>query len=100
MQKEPITKEQFLSLTLENISQVYSGQRNVCRCGCKGTYTATSFMANVGSEINDELIAKRLKRAQKLVAEGINDVDYSTTYIDIETGPGRCLCFYVNELKN
>jgi hypothetical protein len=94
-----MTKEQFLSLTLENISQVYSGRRDVCRCGCAGTYTATSFMNNPRSDINDALVAKRLKRAQKLVAADDAHVDYGDTYIDIETGNDRCLCFYIDEIK-
>ena len=96
-----MTKEQFLSLTVENISQVYSGKRHVCRCGCAGKYTATTFMAEPRTDdINNALVAKRLKRAQKLVAADLADVDYGDTYIDVETGNDRCLCFYIDEIKN
>jgi hypothetical protein len=95
-----MTKEQFLSLTVENISQVYSGKRNVCRCGCAGKYTATTFMVEPRTDdINDALVIKRLKRAQKLVAADTADVDYGDTYIDVETGFDRCLCFYIDEVK-
>lgn len=95
-----MTKEQFLSLTVENISQVYSGRRNVCRCGCAGKYTATTFMVEPRTDdINNALVIKRLKRAQKLVAADIADVDYGDTYIDVETGNDRCLCFYIDEVK-
>ena len=95
-----MTKEKFLSLTVENISQVYSGRRNVCRCGCAGKYTATTFMVEPRTDdINNSLVAKRLKRAQKLVAADLADVDYGDTYIDIETGWDRCLCFYIDEVK-
>lgn len=96
-----MNKEQFLSLTVENISQVYSGKRYVCRCGCAGTYTATTFMDKPRThDINNTLVAKRLKRAQKLVTAGLADVDYGGTYIDVETGWDRSLTFYVDELKN
>lgn len=70
-----MNKEQFLQATVSQVSQVYSGKRNCCRCGCGGDYTATSFMVKPRTDdINDALVAKRLKRAQKLVLEGA-DVD-------------------------
>ena len=93
-----MTQEKFLALTPDKISQVYSGKRNCCRCGCGGDYTATSFMKNPRSEVNDSLVAKRLKRAQALVREGAN-VEYGDTWIDVETGRDRTLTFYVDELK-
>lgn len=95
-----MNKEQFLQATVSQVSQVYSGKRNCCRCGCGGDYTATSFMVKPRTDdINDALVAKRLKRAQKLVLEGA-DVDWGGTYVDIETGYDRCLCFYFDEVKN
>ena len=56
---------------------MYSGKRNCCRCECGGNYNATSFMINPRSEVNDGLVEKRLKRAQRLVENGA-DVDYGT----------------------
>ena len=50
-------------------------------------------------DINDVLVAKRLKRAQRLVLEGA-DVDWGSNYVDIETGDNRCLAFYFDEVKN
>lgn len=94
-----LNKETLLNATLNQISQVYSGKRNVCRCGCAGTYTSTSFMTDPRSEVNDKLIERRLKKAKKLVMGGA-DVDYGKTYIDIETGYDRCLTFYFDEVKN
>lgn len=95
-----MNKEQFLQATVSQVSQVYSGKRNCCRCGCGGDYTATSFMVKPRTDdINDALVAKRLKRAQKLVLEGA-DVDWGGTYVDIETGNNKCLCFYFDEVKN
>ena len=95
-----MNKEQFLQATVSQVSQVYSGKRNCCRCGCGGDYTATSFMVKPRTDdINDALVAKRLKRAQKLVLEGA-DVDWGSNYVDIETGDNRCLCFYFDEVKN
>ncbi len=90
--------EKFFQAELKNISQVYSGKRNCCRCGCGGTYTATSYMVEPRSDINDKLVEKRLKRAKKLVLEGA-DVEFGDNYIDIETGNNRCLTFYFDELK-
>ena len=93
-----MTKEQFLNATLNQISQVYSGKRHCCRCGCGGDYTATSFMVEPRSDVNDSLVEKRLKRAKRLVESGA-DVDYGDTYVDIETGDNRALTFYFDEIK-
>ena len=92
-----ITKEEFLNSTIELISQVYSGDRNCCRCGCRGEYTATTFMKNPRNIINDSLVGKRLKRAKALVNKGA-DVNYGNSYVDIETGNNRTLTFYFNEV--
>jgi hypothetical protein len=93
------TKEEFLNMTVSDISQVYLGKRHHCRCGCGGTYTSTSYMDRLfAGDSNDSVVAKRLKRAQKLVREGA-DVDYGNTYIDIETGANKSLTFYTDELK-
>ena len=93
-------KEKFLNSTLSNISQVYSGKRRCCRCGCGGTYTATTYMIDPRTDIIDnKLVERRLKRAKKLVLEGTN-VDYGDTYVDIETGNDRSLTFYFDEIIN
>ena len=94
-----ISRGAFLEARLENISQVYFGKRNCCRCGCGGEYTATSYMVNPRSDVNDELVAKRLKRAKKLVMEGAN-VDFGSTYVDVQTGADRTLTFYFDEVKD
>ena len=92
-----MTKEQFLQVEISNISQVYLGKDRYCRCGCGGTYTATTFMKNPRSEVNDSLVQKRLKRAKKLVLEGA-EVGYGNTYVNITTGNNRALTFYFDEL--
>ena len=95
-----MNKEKFLNSTLSNISQVYSGKRRCCRCGCGGTYTATTYMINPRTDIIDnKLVERRLKRAKKLVLEG-TDVDYGDTYVDIETRNDRSLTFYFDEIIN
>ena len=96
-----MNKEQFLQATISQISQVYKGKRYSCRCGCGGDYVATSFMENPETcTTNDKLVERRLKQAQKLILEGIADVDYGTTYVDVETGWDRSLTFYFDEIKN
>lgn len=91
-------KEKFLSLEINNISQVYSGKRNCCRCGCGGEYISTTFAETPLSEINNELVIKRLKRAKRLIEEGA-DVDYDAVFVDVRTGIDRTLTFYLDELK-
>ena len=93
-----MNREKFLSARVENISQVYSGKRNCCRCGCGGEYTATSYMLFARSNENDKLVEKRLNRAKKLIQAGNVDVDFGDIYVDIETGNNRTLTFYFDEV--
>jgi hypothetical protein len=99
METKTLTKEFFLESTLNQVSQVYYGKRNCCRCGCRGKYTATTFMNKPRTEdINDELVSKRLERAKKLVKEGV-DVIYGHTCVDVRTGKNISLTFYFDEIK-
>lgn len=93
-----MNKEDFLKLELKNISQVYSGKQNCCRCGCGGNYVSTSFMKEPRSEVNDKLALQRLKRAKKLVEAGA-EIDFGGNYADITTGENRTLTFYFDDLK-
>lgn len=88
-----MNREQFLEVKLEQITQVYSGRRDCCRCGCGGDYTSTSFAKETYSTVNDSLVKKRLKRAKKLVSEGA-EFDSGTVYFDVKTGNDRTLTFY------
>jgi hypothetical protein len=92
-----MNKETFLSVDLKDISQVYLGKEG-CRCGCRGEYTSTSFMLNPRSDINDNLVSKRLKRAKKLVAAGI-EAQYDSIFINIPVTSTRVLTFYFDEIK-
>ena len=74
-----MTKQQFLEANVSQVSQVYKGKRNHCRCGCGGTYISTSFMIKPRNEIKDKLAERRLKQAQKLVLEGA-DFDSNCNY--------------------
>jgi hypothetical protein len=94
-----MNRELFLESTLSQISQVYSGKNHNCRCGCAGSYTATSFMDEPRDDINDKLVERRLKKAKTLILNGAN-VDYDKTYVNIETGDNRALTFYFDEIKN
>jgi hypothetical protein len=93
-----MTKEQFLQVEISNISQVYFGKDRDCRCGCGGTYTATSYMKDPRSDVNDSLVEKRLKRAKKLVLEGAKTT-YGDNYVNISTGNNKALTFYFDDLK-
>lgn len=92
-------KQDLLNAEIKQISQVYSGKRDCCRCGCKGTYTATSYMINNRSDVDDKKVQRNLNRAKKLVLAGA-DVECGDTYIDVQTGNDRCLTFYFDEVKS
>ena len=94
-----MNKGQFLESQISQISPVYSGKRNHCRCGCGGSYTATSYMVNPRTdEISNKLVERRLRKAKKLILEGA-DVSYGDTYVDVQTGENRSLTFYFDEVK-
>lgn len=95
-----MNKEQFLAASVSNFSQVYMGKQNICRCGCAGKYTATTYMDNPRtSTIDDNAVARMLRRAQKLLKEGA-DADTGSNYFEVTTGDNRCLTFYFDELKS
>ena len=94
-----MTTEEFLKIGLEGISHVYQGKDNHCRCGCGGEYTATSFMENPRSTVDDKSVAKKLERAKKLISSGSVHYAFGTTYVNVVTGRNRALCFYFDELK-
>ncbi len=92
-----ITINEFLNFTIKNISQVYTGKDRHCRCGCGGDYTATSYMIEPRSDVNDTLVEKRLKRAKRLIEGGI-EYQIGDIYINIELGNNRALTFYFDEV--
>ena len=92
-----MNKETFLRVSISEISQVYSGKRNCCRCGCGGDYVATTFMIEPRSNVDNKLVERRLKRAKKLVEAGA-EVYYGSTYVDVKTGNDRTLTFYFDEV--
>ena len=90
-----VTKEKFLQLELKDISQVYSGKRECCRCGCGGDYISTSFSKETNIDTDDKLVERRLKRAKKLVLGGA-DYNIGERCIDVQTGENKTLTFYIN----
>jgi len=88
---------EFLNCTIKDISQVYVGKDRHCRCGCGGDYTATSYMIEPRSEVNDKLVEKRLKRAKRLIENGA-EYDLEGIYINIVTGDNRALTLYFDEV--
>lgn len=96
--KQVNTKEDFLSVQLSDISQVYNGKRDCCRCGCKGNYISTSFMKGDNNVVDDKLVENRLKKAKELVKQGA-EFEAGGTYFDIKTGENRTMTFYFDDLK-
>ncbi len=96
MPKNEVTKEVFLKMSVKDVSSAYCGRDEVCRCGCAGDYASTSFRKNPHDydKVNDKLVEKRLKRAQKMVAEGANFDGGGDTFFDVKTGKDRTLTFY------
>lgn len=90
--------QSFLQATIAQVSQVYKGKRHHCRCGCGGKYVATSYMVEPRSEVSDSLVARRLKQAQELVSSSRVNVDYGSSYVDVEIGPNKSLTFYFDEV--
>jgi hypothetical protein len=87
-------------ISLDQISQIYVGKDRNCRCGCGGTYIATSFMDSPRTDIIDNIRAqKNLTRAKKLALNLMNDVDYGTNYINVSFGNNRAICIYTDEVK-
>jgi len=91
------TEKDFLNATIKDISSVYSG-REGCRCGCGGEYVTSSYSTEQRSEVNDELIIKRLKRAKNLVNKGAT-LEIGDTYANLITGKKSVLTFYFDEIK-
>jgi hypothetical protein len=92
-----ITINEFLNFTIRNISQVYVGKNNCCRCGCGGDYTATSYMIEPRSDVNDNLVEKRFKRAKRLIENGFV-YQIGDNHVNIELGNNRALTFYFDEV--
>lgn len=93
-----VNKKSFLNTNVLNVSQVYKGKRDCCRCGCGGIYTSTSYMLKPRSDINDKKVSRYLEQAKKLIKQGV-DVIYGDTYVDVETGDNKTLTFYFDEVK-
>jgi len=78
--KTTITMEMILNSEPSQISKVYIGKRECCRCGCKGEYYYDNFES-------------RLKRAKKLIKSGAI-VDYYDICVDVKTGNNRSMTIY------
>ena len=87
------------NLKISDISQIYQGKDNACRCGCKGTYVASSFMLNPRSDVDDKKILSRLERAIKLVDANEADIENNGNHINVSFGNDRAITIYLDELK-
>lgn len=85
-------------LTIQKISQIYFGKDNHCRCGCGGTYVATSYMIEPRSAVDDteaEALLRKAKKYDKIH----NCAEYGETYINIPLKNNKCYCIYFDEVK-
>jgi len=97
---EKITKEQFLNISIEQISQVYEGKRDCCRCGCGGDYTATRFMKKPRTVVDTSHVETLLEHTKDLVSNDFNNhILFGDTFIDIEVGLDKSITFYFDELN-
>jgi hypothetical protein len=93
-----MTREEFLTIGLDRISQVYEGKNRHCRCGCGGEYVATSSMEKPRSRVDDALAESKLRRAKGLIQRG-KVAEFGGNHVNISFGINRALTFYFDELK-
>ena len=84
-------------LRVKDITQIYHGGNNVCRCGCAGNYFKPG----------DRGFTRALNRIQKadfkLLPLGKDDIDKDKVYLnlpydaDFRNGMGKCYCLYFDE---
>ena len=93
-----MTKQEFLDLQLNQVSQIYIGKDRCCRCGCGGDYIATSYMDQARSDVNDKLALELLQRAQK-VAVRSRSTEYADIYVNVPIGGRKAITVYFDEVK-
>lgn len=86
-------------LTIDKISQIYTGKDNVCRCGCAGRYVSTSAMEFPRSEIDDKGAQRLLNKAIKFELEESAEIVFEETYINISYGNDRAITIYLDKVK-
>jgi hypothetical protein len=73
------------TFTAENVTRIYLGADNVCRCGCKGDY----------QDRGEPLFDKRLKRFAKMWENyQPTDDDLGGFYLNMSYGNDRALTVY------
>lgn len=97
--KQTIKVMNIQEITLDQISQIYIGKDNHCRCGCGGKYVSTSFMEEPRNTVDDKLAMTRLKRAKKLASNKSNQIEYGGNHINISFGNNRAITIYTDEVK-
>lgn len=93
-----ITREEFLSISLSQISQAYEGKRDCCRCGCGGKYYATTFMKHPRSQVSDNYVQELLDKAKEKVLRGNADVMFYDSFIDVRVGRNKSITLYFDEI--
>lgn len=67
------------------VSQIYIGQDNACRCGCKGEYSRPE---------DGVIFSKRLKRFMNMVNKLDTNVEVEDTYVNVSYGKDRAMTVY------
>jgi hypothetical protein len=92
-----MTKEEFLKIDITKVSQAYYGKDNCCRCGCRGTYYATSYMIEPRSDVDNDKVQEFLEAAQEKVFKKDKGVEYSDCYVNVPFGK-NAICIYFDEV--
>lgn len=76
-------------IQLSQVKQIYSGQDNACRCGCKGTYVSCD-------DLHNNALKTRLKRVKKLALLPGTEVEYDINYINVSYGNNKAITIYLD----
>lgn len=88
-----MNQQTFLQAEPSSFTMMYSGKSAGCRCGCRGNYYSAVPHSSADTEVEPELVQRRLAYAQKMVKTGAQ-VEFGPNYVDVEVSTGRCLTFY------
>lgn len=85
-------------IQFKDVSQIYCGKQDSCRCGCGGYYVATSNMINPRSDVNDKVCKKLIKEFNRIMKyKGL--AEDQETYKEVSLDNKTCITIYLDEIK-